>query len=788
MASLLIVDDEENIRRTLARFLREAGHQVETVADATEAQGRVQTQAFDIVVTDLAMPGTSGVELLQWIRRESPDAFVLLMTGEPTVDTAAAAVRAGAYDYLVKPFSKDLIVQAVARAVQAREWREEKRRLEAANRDYQANLEQMVAERTRMWQVSQALYHSLVENLPQNIFRKDAEGRFTFANQRFCQSMGKSLEELVGRTDCDLFPPDLAAKYRQDDRHVLTTGQTLDLVEDHHLPGQDPRFMHVVKTPLRDAAGAVVGVQGIFWDVTDRQRTENQLRKLARAVEQSPASIIITDRDGNIEFVNPKFTQVTGYRLDEVLGRNPRLLKSGEMPPDVYQRLWAAITGGQEWHGEFHNRRKDGTLFWEMASISPIYDRTGAITHFVAVKEDTTEKKQLEGQFLRAQRLEALGALASGIAHDLNNILAPILMTASLLRETAPEAENRAMLGTIERCAQRGADIIGQLLTFARGQPGARVPLPVHHLLRELETIVRETFPRAIRPILVVPDHVWSLWGDTTQVHQCLLNLCINARDAMPDGGTLTLAARNVVLDEAAAALTPEAQPGAYVGVTVTDTGAGIPPEHLDHIFDPFFTTKANGQGTGLGLATVLGIVRGHGGFVRVTSRLRQGTSFDLHFPACPQPPATLEAPAVRPSPGGQGELILVVDDEAAVRESLQRTLEAQGYQVLTASHGAEALTAFARQPSRIRAALTDLMMPVMNGSSLVQALHALNPNLPVLGMTGLPDGQDAADLDGLALSAVLTKPFSGDELQRRLQQALEGTGRPVTQQESASA
>ncbi|MBE7503499.1 MAG: PAS domain S-box protein [Verrucomicrobiales bacterium] len=783
MASVLITDDEENIRRTLTRFLREAGHQVEAVADAAEAQGRLQAQAFDIVVTDLVMPPTSGVELLQWVRRECPDTFVLLMTGEPTVDTAAAAVRAGAYDYLVKPFSRDLIVQAVGRAAQAREWREEKRRLEAANRDYQTNLERMVEERTRMWRVSQALYHSLVEHLPQAIFRKDIDGRFTFANQRFCQSVGKSLEELVGQTDFDLFPPDLAAKYRQDDRHVLTTGQSLDLVEDHHRPGQDPRFMHVVKTPLRDAAGDVVGVQGIFWDVTDRKRTEDQLRKLARAVEQSPASIIITDRDGNIEFVNPKFTQITGYRLDEVLGRNPRLLKSGEAPPEVYRRLWAAITRGEEWHGEFHNRRKDGTLFWETASISPIYDSTGAITHFVAVKEDTTERKQLESQFLRAQRLEALGALASGIAHDLNNILAPILMTASLLRESALPAENRAMLGTIESCAQRGADIIRQLLTFARGHPGARVPLPVHHLLRELETIVRETFPRDIRPTLVAPGDVWPVLGDSTQVHQCLLNLCINARDAMPDGGTLTLAARNVTLDEAAATLTPGAQPGDYVCVTVADTGEGIPPEHLDHIFDPFFTTKENGQGTGLGLATVLGIVRGHGGYVRVTSRLRQGTSFELYFPASPHAPAASAAAASHPAPRGHGELILVVDDEVAVRESLRRTLEGQGYQVLTASHGAEALTAFTRQSAAVRAVLTDLMMPVMNGPALVQALRELNPGLPVLGMTGLPDRPGADDLEGFALSAVLTKPFPGEELQRELRHVLEGAGRPAAAQ-----
>jgi CheY-like chemotaxis protein len=369
--------------------------------------------------------------------------------------------------------------------------------------------------------------------------------------------------------------------------------------------------------------------------------------------------------------------------------------------------------------------------------------------------------------------MEGIGALAGGIAHDLNNILQPILMTAPLLREITSDPDSRGMLNTVESCAQRGADIIKQLLTFARGEPGVRVPLPMRYLLHDMDKIIRQTFPRNIQLSINAPKDLWPVMGDATQIHQAIMNLCVNARDAMPDGGQLTLAAENLILDEAFVAMMPSSKPGFYVCVTVTDTGTGIPPELVDHIFDPFFTTKEIGKGTGLGLATVLGIVRGHGGFVLVNSRVGKGTTFELYLPASSEAKAALLPERETLPPRAGGELILVVDDEASVRGVIQRTLEKHGYRVLTAAEGADAMGLFAQHRAEIRAVLTDMMMPDMDGPALVRTLRHMEPQLPILGMTGVGKKADIKGLENLDLLMLLTKPFNIAGLLNVLHQAL---------------
>jgi CheY-like chemotaxis protein len=317
--------------------------------------------------------------------------------------------------------------------------------------------------------------------------------------------------------------------------------------------------------------------------------------------------------------------------------------------------------------------------------------------------------------------------------------------------------------------------VIKQLLTFARGKPGERVPLPVRHLLTEMDKLMRETFPRNIQPRVKAPQDLWKSLGDATQIHQALLNLCVNARDAMPEGGQLTLAAKNATLDEASAALAPEAKPGPYVCVSVADTGTGIPSEILERIFDPFFTTKELGKGTGLGLATVLGIARGHGGFVRVDSQVGQGTTFTLYLPATPEA-AALAAPAGEaPPPRGHGELILVVDDEEAVRSLVKRILEGHGYQALVAREGRAALALYDQHRDRIRAVITDLMMPGMDGPKLVRALREWNVHLPILGMSGLAEQEGVPGLAEMKLPMLLIKPFAAGQLLAALGEALAG-------------
>lgn len=500
--------------------------------------------------------------------------------------------------------------------------------------------------------------------------------------------------------------------------------------------------------------------------------SDQRLRAQARLLDLAEDAIVVRDMEGRVRFWNEGSFRLTGWTAEDARERRLEDLLVASGTPWATAERELAQRGF--WSGELQFECKDGRSVVVMSRWTLVRDDQGQPDSVLLISTDVTERKKLEAQFLRAQRLESIGSLASGIAHDLNNILSPILMSAPLLRETVSDAESCSMIDTMELCAKRGSDITRQLLTFARGTPGARVSIPLRPLLREMEQILRETFPKDIRPVVVISGELESVQGDATQVHQALMNLCLNARDAMPDGGVLELLARNVAVDEAFAGKFADARPGTYVCLSVVDSGAGISPANLDRIFDPFYTTKEVGKGTGLGLASVLGIVRGHGGFIRVTSELGRGTTCDLFFPAAANATAKQTA-APREAPSrGAGELILVVDDEASILSTIHKALEAWGYRVLLASQGAEALEFFAQHRGAIRAVITDMMMPVMNGPAMVRALRQLDPALPIIGMTGLPERAALKDLDRVALPFLLTKPFTGEELVHTLQSALQ--------------
>jgi nitrogen-specific signal transduction histidine kinase/CheY-like chemotaxis protein len=378
----------------------------------------------------------------------------------------------------------------------------------------------------------------------------------------------------------------------------------------------------------------------------------------------------------------------------------------------------------------------------------------------VGVAEDVTESKNLETQFLRAQRLEAVGTLSGGIAHDLNNILAPVLMVAPMLREKLADPRDAALLDMVEQAAVRGASIIRQLLTFSRGIEGERGPVQVKHLVREMLALMQETFPREIEITGGTAAQLWPVTADATQLHQVLMNLCVNARDAMPSGGKLALAAQNAVVEKGEIAQHPDAPAGQYVLLTVSDTGGGIPAENLARIFEPFFTTKEIGKGTGLGLSTVLGIVKSHGGFVTVYSELQRGTVFKVYLPAdLASAASSATAPPV--APRGRQELILIVDDEASIRISMQRMLEAHNYRVLAAANGEEALKHLVFHRDRIKLVFTDLMMPGMNGLELIRALRHLEPHMKIIAASGLHDRERQEELAGLGIHEMLAKPFT---------------------------
>lgn len=429
------------------------------------------------------------------------------------------------------------------------------------------------------------------------------------------------------------------------------------------------------------------------------------------------------------------------------------------------EELDLAVSNGQGLDTEFRIVCPNGDTRWIAVKSSLFRDRAERPLQMIGIHMDITEKKQLEAQFLRAQRLESLGTLASGIAHDLNNILTPILTGVQLLQLKFPHLNDQTqqMLKMLETSAQRGAELIRQILSFARSVEGKRLSLQLHHLILEIETIIQQTFPKSIEIEISSSANLWTVSGDATQLHQVLMNLCVNARDAMPHGGTLQIVAENLDIDEQYARRHLDAKVGPYVIVTVSDTGTGIAPDTLYRIFDPFFTTKEVGKGTGLGLSAVLGIVKSHGGFVDVQSEINKGSQFKVYLPAS-QSPILAKDDELEPLLGQQ-ELILVVDDEEVICETTKTMLETYNYRVLTANDGVEAIALYAENQEEIYSVLMDIMMPLMDGPSIIPLLRRLNPEVYVVAMSGLNSKEAVAQLQKLGFQDFLPKPFTTKDL-----------------------
>ena len=542
-------------------------------------------------------------------------------------------------------------------------------------------------------------------------------------------------------------------------------------------------FTAIVTESLIEVAADLSFALDIFERNRQGEVEREQLRLQHSALEAAANAIVITNRDGIIQWVNDAMVRLTGYSREEITGQDMRLFKSGAHDPEFYRRMWQTVLSGGVWHGMLSNRRKDGAEYHEEMTITPVRSREGAITHFIAIKQDVTDRLKLAQQFLRAQRMQSVGLLAGGVAHDLNNVLAPVLMALPLLKAGLTVEQRDHLLQTLEQSVQRGANIVRQVLTFARGVEVRRALVQVRHLIREVVRIAEETFPRDILVRSSLPSELWPLEADPTQIHQVLLNLAVNARDAMPEGGQLTFAGGNVTLTESLEFQDFEIPPGRYVRVSVADTGTGIPPEVVERIFEPFFTTKSPGKGTGLGLSTVLGIIKSHGGLVEVTSTPGSGSTFTVFLPAAPVG-TPVPAPAEIPMPTrGRGETVLVVDDEAAILQVTQSSLQANGYQVLTAREGARALAVFNEHRGSIRAVVTDIMMPVMDGVALARALRQVAPSIPIIAATGLknPPGERdrVAELRDLGVAHFLYKPFHTEDLLKILDTVLQTPGSP---------
>ena len=622
---------------------------------------------------------------------------------------------------------------------------------------------------------SEGKYRATFNNAAVGIDLVDSDGRFIQVNDTLAHFLGYTQQELEGLTILDVTHPEDSAKSKEM-YDALVRGETESYRLEKRYIRKDGAVVwaDTSVSAIRGPNGMYRATVGVIVDITQRRKAEEMRLRMATAVEQAAETIEITDANGTIAYVNPAFERTTGYSREEAVGKNPRILKSGQHEDEFYRQMWETIVNGGVWTGRIVNRKKDGTFFEEEATISPIKDDRGNIVSFVAVKRDVTKEVSLQAQLLQAQKMEAIGTLAGGIAHDFNNLLQVTLGYSELLLADRDEGDPAyADLFKIFQAARSGSELVRRLLTFSRKVEPQPIPLNLNNLLRHVEKLLRRTIPRMIDIELNLSEDIAEINADPTQMQQVLMNLAVNARDAMPDGGKLTIETSSVSLDDDYCDFHVGVKPGQWVLLSVSDTGHGMDKATLDHIFEPFYTTKELGRGTGLGLAMVYGIVNQHHGHITCYSEIGHGTTFKVYLPAVrgpeePEPDQT----AIMPAFGS--ETILIVDDEEFVRDLGARILTKAGYTVLQATDGVEALEVYELERSRISLVLLDLIMPGKGGRECLKDLLKIDPQARVLVASGY--SADASVRDCLALGAkgFVSKPFRIKELLRLVRSALD--------------
>lgn len=527
------------------------------------------------------------------------------------------------------------------------------------------------------------------------------------------------------------------------------------------------RWMETHAVPLRNEADGTFLHLAVTQDITKPKLQEQKIREQAALLDVATDAILVQDIENKILFWNKSAERLYGFSLLEALGQNALKLLYKDDSKDLHHAYSTVLHRG-EWQGELHQFAKDGREIITESRWTLVQDEQGQPKSILTVNTEITQKKLLEAQLLRSQRLESIGTLAGGIAHDLNNVLAPILMSVQLLQRKIKDEQLSQILRTVENNVKRGANLVKQVLSFARGIEGTRTVVEIKQLIYEIEQIIHETFPKSIICQINIPENLWHVWGDSTQLHQVLMNLVVNARDSMPEGGKIQISAENLVIDEHYAQMNIDARVGSYIVLTITDSGIGMSADIQERMFEPFFTTKEVGKGTGLGLSTVLGIIKNHNGFLNVYSEVKKGTRFKVYLPASvntENPTITAEIEDF----SGNGELILVVDDEIAIREITKSSLETYNYRVLTASDGVEALALYAQYKKEISLVILDMMMPTMDGLIAIRTLQKIDPEVKIIAISGLVSNQKIAEATGMGVQGFLAKPCTAKELLEKI-------------------
>ncbi len=612
-------------------------------------------------------------------------------------------------------------------------------------------------------QDSEARFRTLFTAVPVGIFQADAQGNCCFANPKCLQLMGLSEQAARGQGWLNALHPD--DRQRIFSKWYEAVQQQRDFTAEHRFitPTGQVNWCSSSAIAIYDQSKAVIGYLGTIMDINDRKAGEQKIQEQAALLDIATDAIIVRNLESEIQFWNQGAADIYGWSAAEAIGQRTAQLFYPQAPDQLLETAWLTVLTQGAWQGELHKTTKTGTIVAIESRWTLVRDEIGQPQAVLSVDTDITEKNLLAKQLLRTQRLESLGTLASGIAHDLNNVLTPIVGAAQLLPQTIPNLDdrNQRLLQMIIDSGKRGSALVKQILTFARGMDGQRVAMQIRHILAEVVSVARQTFPKSIEIMLNVnTTNLWLVQANATQIHQVLMNLFVNARDAITTTGKIIATAENLVVTTANAKQHLSISIGSYVLITIADNGAGMDSDLIEKIFDPFFTTKETG--TGLGLATVLGIIKAHDGSIQVDSTIDQGSCFKIYLPAITgeetvPPVEKLELV------DGQGGLILVVDDELAVRQITQESLEAYNYRVISASDGVEAIAKYVQNHSEIEVVLLDMMMPNLDTPSVIRALQRINPQVAIIVMSGLASNQ--VIIDGQGARSFLTKPFSTVEL-----------------------